>query len=596
MPRSARLSVVACVLLFISSLLGAQNKNNKDKSTNENPLPAGQPAAESIDLNMYQQIRDEGFRHPHIMEYASALFDGIGPRLTASPNMKRANDWTMAQLTAMGCSNAHLEDWGEFGMGWQQRNTWIRMVSPDTAIFIAQATPWSPATNGAITAPAVAVNVKEEKDFDQYKGKLAGKIVFLGETRIPKPATAPLFTRYDDKELSDIFRYAWTDDDLGPQHVLPLDAMEEAFNKQLALREKIAKFLADEKALAVIVPGYDSGGTLNDDTGSSLGWFVYLRDHASPLPVATIALENFGRVSRLLTAKVPVTIEMNEDTVFTGDHEHGFDTIAEIPGADPKLKEQLVMVGGHLDSWIAGTGATDDGAGAIIAMEVMRILTALHVQPRRTIRVGLWSGEEQGLFGSSGYVKAHFGSFPRSTTPEQLKVPEFIRKPAGPLTLKPEHKLISAYYNIDNGGGKIRGIYAQENNAIIPIFEQWIAPLKDLDVTTISARLTGSTDHMPFDEVGIPGFQFIQDPLDYETRSAHTNMDVYERLVPRDLEQAAVVEAIFVYNTAMRDQMMPRKSLPHPELYEQQRKPLSNVMPGAVPETKADDKGKATTK
>jgi len=594
MPRSARLYVVACVLLFMSSLLGAQNKN-KAKNPNENLLPGDQPASESIDLNMYQQIRDEGFHHPHIMEYASALFDGIGPRLTGSPNMKRANEWTLAQLTAMGCSNAHLEDWGEFGMGWQQRNTWIRMVSPDTAIFIAQATPWSPATNGAITASAVAVNVKEEKDFDQYKGKLAGKIVFLGEIRIPKPATAPLFTRYDDKQLTDIFRYAWTDDDLGPQHVLSLDVMEDAFNKQIDLREKLAKFLADEKALAVIVPGHASGGTLYDDTGSSLGWSVYLRDHASPLPVATIALENFGRVSRLLSAKVPVTIEMNEDTVFTGDHEHGFDTIAEIPGTDPKLKEQLVMVGGHLDSWIAGTGATDDGAGAIIAMEVMRILAALHAQPRRTIRVGLWSGEEQGLFGSSGYVKAHFGSFPRSTTPEQLKVPEFIRRPAGPLTLKPEHKLISAYYNIDNGGGKIRGIYAQENNAIVPIFEQWIAPLKDLDVTTISARLTGSTDHMPFDEVGIPGFQFIQEPLDYETRSAHTNMDVYERLVPGDLEQAAVVEAIFVYNTAMRDQMMPRKPLPHPELYEQQRKPLSNVMPGAIPDTKADDKGKDNT-
>jgi len=594
MPRSARLYVVACVLLFMSSLLGAQNKN-KAKNPNENLLPGDQPASESIDLNMYQQIRDEGFHHPHIMEYASALFDGIGPRLTGSPNMKRANEWTLAQLTAMGCSNAHLEDWGEFGMGWQQRNTWIRMVSPDTAIFIAQATPWSPATNGAITASAVAVNVKEEKDFDQYKGKLAGKIVFLGEIRIPKPATAPLFTRYDDKQLTDIFRYAWTDDDLGPQHVLSLDVMEDAFNKQIDLREKLAKFLADEKALAVIVPGHASGGTLYDDTGSSLGWSVYLRDHASPLPVATIALENFGRVSRLLSAKVPVTIEMNEDTVFTGDHEHGFDTIAEIPGTDPKLKEQLVMVGGHLDSWIAGTGATDDGAGAIIAMEVMRILAALHAQPRRTIRVGLWSGEEQGLFGSSGYVKAHFGSFPRSTTPEQLKVPEFIRRPAGPLTLKPEHKLISAYYNIDNGGGKIRGIYAQENNAIVPIFEQWIAPLKDLDVTTISARLTGSTDHMPFDEVGIPGFQFTQEPLDYETRSAHTNMDVYERLVPGDLEQAAVVEAIFVYNTAMRDRMMPRKPLPHPELYEQQRKPLSNVMPGAIPDTKADDKGKDNT-
>jgi carboxypeptidase Q len=570
MSCSARRSLIGCVLLLISSVLAAQNRNAK-----ENAAPGDGPRAESIDLNMYQQIRDEGFRHPHIMEYASGLFDGIGPRLTGSPNMKRANEWARDQLAAMGCSNAHLEDWGEFGMGWQQRNTWIRMVSPDTAIFIAQATPWSPATNGPITAPVVAVVAREEKDLDQYKGKVAGKIVLLGKAPTPGKGTAPLSTRYDDKALADIFHYGYTDEDLAPQHVLPLDQMEETF-KQMAFKERIAKFLADEKAVAVIVPGGGTGGTIYDDTGSSLGWFVYLRDHASPLPVATMVLENFGRVSRLLAANVPVTIEMNVDTAFTGDHEHGFDTVAEIPGTNPKLKDQVVMVGGHLDSWIAGTGATDDGAGAIIAMEAMRILTALRVQPRRTIRVALWSGEEQGLFGSAGYVKAHFGSFPHSTTPEQLKVPEFVRKPVGPLTLKPEHKLISAYYNIDNGGGKIRGIYAQDNAAIIPIFEQWIAPLKDLDVTTVSARLTGSTDHMPFDEVGIPGFQFIQEPLDYETRSAHTNMDVYERLIPGDLEQAAVVEAIFVYNTAIRDQMMPRKPLPHPELYEQQRKPLNN--------------------
>ncbi len=336
------------------------------------------------------------------------------------------------------------------------------------------------------------------------KARSQARSCFSARFRLPTRATAPLSTRYDDKALADIFHYGYTDADLAPQHVLPLDRMEEVFNKQMGFRERIAKFLADEKALAVIVSGGSTSGTLDDDTDSSLGWFVYLRDHASPLPVATMALENFGRVSRLLTANVPVTIEMNVDTVFTGDHEHGFDTVAEIPGTDSKLKDQVVMVGGHLDSWIAGTGATDDGAGAIIAMEAMRILTALHVQPRRTIRVALWSGEEQGLFGSTGYVKAHFGSFPHSTTPEQLKVPEFIRKPAGPLTLKPEQKLISAYYNIDNGGGKIRGIYAQDNAAIIPIFEQWIAPLKDLDVTTVSARLTGSTDHMPFDEVGIP--------------------------------------------------------------------------------------------
>ena len=415
--------------------------------------------------------------------------------------------------------------------------------------------------------------------------------MFLGKVPEITKQDAPLLTRYDDKALADISHFGYTDEDLGAQHVLPLDQMEDVFNKRVGFLEKEAKFITDEKALAIVVPGCCTSGTLDDDIGGpSLGWFVYQRDHANRLPIAKMALENYGRVSRLLAANVPVTIEMNVDTVFTGDHQHGFDSIAEIPGTDPKLKDQVVMVGGHLDSWIAGTGATDDGAGAIVAMEVMRILTALHVQPRRTIRAALWSGEEQGLFGSYGYVTSHFGSFPRSATAEQLNVPIFVRKPGGPLTLKPEHKLLSAYYNIDNGGGKLRGIYAQENTATIPIFQQWIAPLKDLDVTTVSGRLTGSTDHMPFDDVGLPGFQFIQEPLDYETRSVHTNMDVYERLIPADLQQAAVVEAIFVYNTAMRDQMMPRKPLPHPELDEQERKPLQNTMPGAQPEAKQPEK------
>ncbi|HKI26304.1 MAG TPA: M28 family peptidase [Candidatus Sulfotelmatobacter sp.] len=540
-------------------------------------------AAEAIDLNMYQQIRDEGFHHSHIMEYASGLFDGIGPRLTGSPNMRKANEWTRDQLTAMDCANAHLEDWGDFGMGWQQRNTWVRMVSPDAAVLIAQAVPWSPATNGPVAAPLVAVNVRSEKDFDQYRGKLAGKIVLLGKVASPGKDDGPQSTRYDKKGLADIFHFGYTDEDLSAQHLYPLETMEQAFNGPVAFGEKVGQFLADEKAAAVLVPGTDSGGTFNDDTNLAFGWFVYEKDRAMHVPLAVVAREHFGRMSRLLDAHVPVSVELNIDTTFTGDHEHGFDTIAEIPGTDPRLKDQLVMVGGHLDSWIAGTGATDDGAGAIVAMEVMRILTALHAHPRRTIRIGLWSGEEQGLFGSFGYVTAHFGSFPRSTSPAQLKVPGFVRKPAGPLTLKPEQKLISAYYNLDNGGGKLRGIYTQENNAVVPIFQQWIEPLRDLDVTTISARYTGGTDHLSFDDVGIPGFQFIQDPLDYETLSAHTNMDLYERLRPADLQQAAVVEAIFVYNTAMRDEMMPRKPLPHPELYEERLKPLPNAMPGAAP-------------
>jgi carboxypeptidase Q len=293
-------------------------------------------------------------------------------------------------------------------------------------------------------------------------------------------------------------------------------------------------------------------------------------------------IESYGRVFRLLEHHVPVSIEMDVETKFTGDHEHGFDTVAEIPGTDPSLKDEVVMAGGHLDSWIAGTGATDNGAGSVVALEVMRILNAIQVKPRRTIRIALWSGEEEGLFGSKGYVDLHFGSFPSSAAADQMELPEFLRKPGGPLTLKPEQKLISAYFNVDYGPGKIRGVYTQGNAAVDHIFEQWIAPLKDLGVTTISNRSVGGTDHLSFDAVGIPGFQFIQDPMDYATRTHHSDMDTYEHLQPADLKQISVVEAIFVYNAAMRDQMIPRKPLPHPERLEQQSQPLPDLYPSAI--------------
>ena len=341
------------------------------------------------------------------------------------------------------------------------------------------------------------------------------------------------------------------------------------------------------KYAAVLLPSRDgqnnggSGGTIFDDNGSAFGIQVYHRDQANPLPLAVTAIENYGRVYRLLKANVPVTLEVNIESQFTGDHEHGFDTVAEIPGTDPALKDEVVMLGGHLDSWISATGATDNGAGTVVAMEVMRILTTLHIKPRRTIRVALWTGEEQGLFGSQGYVKQHFGEIPRSTDPDQLKIGEWMRKITGPIQVKPEQQKISGYFNVDNGSGKIRGIYLQQNAAVGPIFKQWMEPLKDVGVTTITLRNTGGTDHLSFDAVGIPGFQFIQDPLDYGERTHHSNMDTYERLQPDDLAQAAFVEAIFVYNTAMRDQMLPRKPFPHPELEQQLQQPLKDVMPGA---------------
>jgi carboxypeptidase Q len=577
------LLVAASLLIFQSGSsvkLNAQSSNSYDQP---------QPEHENLDLQMYQRIRDEGLYHSHIMEYASALTDGIGPRLTGSPNMAKANAWTRDQFTAMGCSNAHLESWGEFGMGWQQLNAWARMTSPDTAVFIAQAAPWSPATPGAVSGEAVWLDVKSEKDLEKYKGKLAGKIILLGAMRPVGPIDKPLLTREDEHDLQETRAYPLSDPEADFAKFI------NEFLASLELRAKIAKFAAEEHAVALLVPSRDgnrnggSGGTIFDDSLAAVDFSGYRRDHIAPLPILVAAIENYGRVYRLLNAKVPVSIELNVDTKFFGDHEPGNDTVAEIPGTDPKLKDEVVMVGGHLDSWASGTGATDNGAGSLVAMEVMRILNTLGVKPRRTIRVALWSGEEQGLFGSVGYVKQHFGSIPTSTAPDQLRLPEFLRKPSGPLAVKPEQKLISAYFNVDNGGGRIRGIYLQGNAAVEPIFAQWIAPLNDLGVTTLTLRKTGGTDHLSFDAVGIPGFQFIQDGLDYGARTHHSNMDTYERLLPEDLKQAAVVEAIFVYNAAMRDQMLPRKPLPHPELEDKRSEPLSNVMPGAVPSEKSRD-------
>ncbi|HEV3151236.1 MAG TPA: M20/M25/M40 family metallo-hydrolase [Acidobacteriaceae bacterium] len=591
-PRAAALLALAGAVLAlpIAPLSAAPKPDKKARAAATTPDAAPwevpQPAVEKLDLNAYARIREEGIAHSHVMELASALDDDIGGRLTGSPNMQKANDWTRDQLTRMGLVNAHLEDWGEFGMGWQQINTWVRMTAPDTAPFIAQATPWSPSTSGAVSGAAVNVVIDDEKDFDKYKGKLSGKIVLLGEMRDVPPVDKPLFERYTDKDLEELTTYP-----SGDQNRDYAKRVAQ-YLKRYTLRDKIAAFLADEKVAGVVLPSRDgknsggSGGTFFDDNGAALGSQPYKAEKAVKVPVVVTAIENYGRVYRLLKANVPVTLEMNVESKVAGDHEHGFDTVAEIPGTDPDLKDQIVMVGGHLDSWASGTGATDNGAGSVVAMEAVRILKALDIHPRRTIRIALWSGEEEGLFGSKGYVSQHFGSYPLATDAESMKMPEFIRKAAGPVETKPEWKTLDVYFNVDNGTGKIRGVYLQGNAAVEPIFRQWIKPLKDLGVTTITMRNTGGTDHLSFDAVGLPGFQFIQDPMDYESRTHHSNMDTYERLQPADLAQIATVEAIFLYNAAMRDEMIPRKPIPHPERRDQQSAPLKDVFPGAVPEPK----------
>ncbi len=541
--------------------------------------PAAQPAVESLDLETIARIRDEGLVHSHIMEYASGLFDGIGPRLTGSPEFARAAKWSVDQLRRMGTSNPHEESWGDFGMGWTQVGTSLIMTSPSTGTILAQATPWSPATSGEVTGDVVAVpEIDSESGFDSGTGKLTGKIILYGNAPTINPDPANPLEHYDAAKLEHFASYPLNGDQ-EDSFVLPNDpGFWEKIFKQMAFKEKVAKFFAEQHAVAVLVPG-GFRGVIHDDTGESMGWFVYSPDHKQAIPSAVIASEAFLRMNRLVSHSVPVVVKVRIDTRFSGDHVDGEDVIADIPGTDPALKDQVVMMGGHLDSWIAGTGATDDGAGAIIALEAMRILRALNIEPRRTIRIGLWGGEEQGIFGSSGYIRNHYATLKYTTKPEAQVIPEFIREQSGPVTVKPDHARFDAYFNADNGTGKFLGIFAEGNSQAARIFEQWEAPIKDLGFTTISLRNTGSTDHVPFDQVGLPGFQFIQDPRDYGTVTHHSNQDTYERLSEPDLRQAATIMAIFVYNAAQRDAMMPRMPLPNPVTDQQQDKPLEGIYP-----------------
>src|SRR5262245_2591131 len=527
MNKPARFLLVSLLVVFANIALWSQEK---------------------VDLEMITRIRYEGFRNSKVMEIASGLMDAIGPRLTGSPNMKRANEWTRDQLTSFGLSNAHLESWGPFGRGWWNEYINVRMTSPDVAPLIAYAKAWTPGTNGLLKGKCTRVKIEDKKDFDKYRGKLAGLVAIFGPDPEVKTITQPMFERLDDKQLSEIGQYQ-------------IPSEKQAFRyrqyiKRMRFLKDLNKFLADEKVLALVDHGYGSfgGGTVFVQSGGS-----WKTGETVTVPGITIALEQWNRIARLLEQKKDVELEMQVTNNFSDADPMQYNTVAEIPGTD--RKDELVMVGAHLDSWHSGTGATDNGAGSVVMMEVVRILKALEIKPRRTIRICLWSGEEQGLLGSQNYVQQHFGSRPPMDEPDFKGMPTLLRREAGSVTVKPEQAKVSAYFNVDNGSGKIRGVYLQENAAEEPLFEAWMQPFKDLGMSTLTMRNTGGTDHLSFDAVGIPGFQFIQDPLDYETRTHHSNMDVYDRLQADDLKQAAVIVASFVYNAAMRDAMLPRKPI-----------------------------------
>ena len=550
-------------------------------------LLAQQTPAPAPDANdPIQRLKEEGMTRSQIMQTLGYLSDVIGPRLTASPGMKRANEWTRDQLTKWGLQNAHLEAWGPFGRGWTLKRFSAQVTEPTAIPLIAYPKAWSPGLLSPLMADVVYFDARTEADFEKFKGKLTGKIVLTAPMREVAAHFDPLGTRLNEKELLTLAdapepRPSGNRGNFGNNPTFR--AAQELANAKL-------RFFQSEGAAVLIDPSRaGDGGTMfvqsasvpspprdpNATGPAGRGTPPYDKSAPKVTPQLVVAVEHYNRIVRMLQAGEPVKMNVDLAVAWQDSDLMGYNTIAEIPGTD--LKDEVVMLGGHMDSWHSGTGATDNAAGCAVAMEAMRIIQALGLKPRRTIRIALWSGEEQGLLGSRAYVTEHFGSM---QNPATSAVPATggvnnnsmgggngngngSATPAGPtLVRKAEYEKLSAYYNLDNGTGKIRGVYLQGNEAVRSLFRQWLAPFRDLGATTLSIANTGGTDHLAFDGIGLPGFQFIQDEIEYDTRTHHSNQDVFDRIQADDMKQAATIMAAFVYQTAMRDEKLPRKPAP----------------------------------
>jgi len=493
-------------------------------------------AQDSPDAVMAQRIREEGLNHSQVMDIAFHLTDASGPRLAGSPGLKRAQDWAVNALKTWGMVNAKREDWGKFGKGWEVQKNYAAVTVPYYHAIIDIPKAWTPGTNGLLKGDVVYIKADTVTDLDKYKGKLKGKIVIFDA----KPPVEINFTKPDGARYTDAELDAMAKATMPPAGAPGAGGPRRPAGGAFALRAALSKFEVDENVGLVLSQARGTDGTVFTTNGAS-----YADTAHAVVPELETSAEDYQRILRLVKAGVKVGMEADIKTEYFTNDLDGYDVVGEIPGTDPNLKDQLVMIGGHLDSWHGATGGTDNAAGSAVMLEVMRILSRVGFHPRRTIRIALWSSEEQGLFGSRNYVKNHFAD------------------PAT-MVLKPEQAKVSAYYNLDNGTGKIRGIYLQGNATAGPIFQEWLNPFKDLGATTVTISNTGGTDHQSFDAVGIPGFQFIQDPMDYGTRTHHSNQDTYDKLSEADLKQAATIVATFVYNTSQRDEMIPRKELPKP--------------------------------
>jgi hypothetical protein len=514
------------------------------------PFPAAAQngaAPEQLDYVMIGKIRDEGLKRSQIMDHVSWLSDVYGPRLTGSPAIRQASAWAQKKFKEWGLVNIHEEEW-PFGKGWSLVRFSAHMTEPQIQPLIGYPKSWTPGTPGLISADVVYAPLRTEADFEKYRGKLRGKIVLTQTAREVKMLEGRVILRMNE----DDYKEAATTPI--PSARTPVDPEDR--ERTAGFQQKLSAFLLAEGVAAVFDRGSDS---YMISGGSNLSWLSQRTDGGTIFvqsggprdaragqvpPTVTLAVEHYNRMVRILDKGVPVKVEVDIRAQFYDETtRNGFNLIAEIPGTD--LASEVVMIGAHFDSWHSGTGATDNASGSAAMMEVMRILKAIGAKPRRTIRIGLWGGEEQGLLGSRAYVKEHF---------------------ADPATmqLKPEHEKLAAYFNLDNGTGQIRGIWAEGNLAAQPIFNQWIEPLRDLGLVMVGPRAVGSTDHVAFDAVGLPGFQFIQDRLEYQSRTHHSNMDVVDRLQRDEMIQIATVAAVFTYNAAMRPEKLPRKALPPP--------------------------------
>ena len=487
-------------------------------------------AAEPVDLAVIHKIKLEAFDNSKVMDHLFYLTDVHGPRLTNSSGFHRAADWTVERLKSLGLTKVNKEKWGPFGKTWDYSRFSAHLLKPTYSPLIGFPMAWTPGTNGALKGQPILAVIKDEKDFPKWKGKLAGRIVLIDEPRPTPLLFNPLAKRYSEKDLDDLEAGLIP---TGKRPEFDREARRKAMNAK-------AKFLREEGATLVVTAGYKGdGGTVFAAAGGG-----YREGDEVPPPMIAITPEHFNRIARLIQEKQAPEIEVDIAATLDNKPAGSYNILAELPGTSKK--EEIVMIGAHFDSWHGGTGATDNGVGSAVMIEAMRILKALDVKLPRTVRIALWSGEENGLLGSRAYVKEHFAN------PEDMKVTE-------------QHGKLAAYFNYDNGSGKIRGVYLQGNDMMRPIFEAWFAPFRDLGASRITIRDTSGTDHLAFDSIGLPGFQFIQDPLEYESRTHHSNMDTYDHAQEADLKQAAAIIASFAYHAATRPDMLPRKPLPKPK-------------------------------